>query len=45
VYHHKEWAKDFEGFQTKLFPAVNMQEPPTPVDPDINKHYYPKLNR
>lgn len=45
VYHHKEWAKDFEGFQTKLFPAVNMLEPPSPVDPDIDKHYYPKLNR
>jgi len=45
VYHHKEWAKDFEGFKTKLFPAVDMQEPPTPVDPDIHKHKYPKLNR
>jgi hypothetical protein len=22
VYHHKEWAKDFEGFNTKLFPAL-----------------------
>lgn len=45
VYHHKEWAKDFEGYKTKLFPVVNMQEPPTPVDPEIQKHYYPKLNR
>lgn len=45
VYHHKEWAKDFEGFKTKLFPSVNMQEPPATVDPAIEKHTYPKLNR
>jgi ferredoxin len=32
VYNHKEWAKDFEGFQTKLFPEVVMEIPPTPVD-------------
>ena len=32
VYNHKEWAKDFEGFQTKLFPEVVMENPPTPVD-------------
>jgi ferredoxin len=45
VYHHKEWAKDFEGFKTKLFPAVNMYEPPAAVDPVTEKHAYPKLNR
>jgi len=45
VYHHKEWAKDFEGFNTKLFPAVDFKEPPTPTDPDIPKHWYPKIKR
>ena len=45
VYHHKEWARDFEGFQTKLFPNVAMKEPPPPVDPEIPKHWYPKIKR
>lgn len=45
VYQHKEWAKDFEGFTTKLFPAVTMKDPPTPVDPAIPKHWYPEINR
>jgi epoxyqueuosine reductase len=45
VYHHKEWAKDFEGFTTKLFPSVDMNEPPSPTDPDTDKHWYPKHNR
>lgn len=45
VYHHKEWAKDFEGYQTKLFPRVNMLPAPAPSDPEIPKHNYPKLNR
>jgi len=45
VYHHKEWAKDFDGFATKLFPEVNMVEPPPPIDPDVSKHWYPKINR
>ncbi len=45
VYQHKEWAKDFEGFQTKLFPEVIMKDPPQPADPDIPKHWYPKLKR
>lgn len=45
VYHHKEWAKDFDGFKTKLFPSVNMKEPPAPSDPEIPKHFYPKINR
>lgn len=45
VYQHKEWAKDFEGFQTSLFPEIDMQEPPPTVDPEIEKHYYPKIKR
>lgn len=45
VYHHKDWAKDFEGFSTKLFPDINMEEPPRPTDPDTEKHWYPKLKR
>ena len=32
AYNHKEWAKDFDGFETKLFPQVLMPEPPAPVD-------------
>lgn len=43
VYQHKEWARDFEGFQTKLFPEVIMQNPPNPVDPSPEGHTYPKL--
>ncbi len=45
VYKHKEWAKDFEGFKTKLFPEINMEEPPIPADPEVDKHWYPKLKR
>ncbi|HEU4719265.1 MAG TPA: reductive dehalogenase domain-containing protein [Bacteroidia bacterium] len=47
VYHHKEWAKDFEGFQTKLFPEVIMHEPPAPADSVAaeKKHRYNKLGR
>lgn len=47
VYNHKEWAKDFEGHQTKKFPEVIMNEPPEPSDavPNELKHYYPKNNR
>lgn len=45
VYHHKEWARDFEGYKTKLFPDIDLQEPPAPVDPEIAKHWYPILNR
>lgn len=45
VYQHKEWAKDFEGFQTKLFPKIDMQEPPPATDPEIEKHWYPKIKR
>jgi len=47
VYNHKEWAKDFEGHATRLFPEIIMKDPPPPVDdvPETNKHYYNKLNR
>lgn len=45
VYHHKEWAKDFEGFKTNLFPDVDMQSPPRPVDPAVPKHWYPRIKR
>ena len=45
VYQHKEWAKDFDGFKTKLFPEIEMQSPPPPSDPDIDRHQYPKHHR
>ncbi len=45
VYQHKEWAKDFEGFKTKLFPDIEMKDPPPHVDPDIPKHWYPHIHR
>ena len=46
VYNHKEWARDFEGFETKLFPEVLMYEPPRPVDlPEERRHTYPKIDR
>ncbi len=47
VYNHKEWAKDFEGHATKLFPEIIMKDPPPIVDdvPQENKHFYNKLNR
>ncbi|MGZ3884726.1 MAG: hypothetical protein ACXVP0_02135 [Bacteroidia bacterium] len=45
VYNHKEWAKDFEGFKTSLWPNINMQEPPPTVDPEVDKHYYEKIKR
>jgi epoxyqueuosine reductase len=45
VYNHKEWAKDFDGFKTKLFPTINMEQPPKPADPDIPKHFYPRIKR
>jgi ferredoxin len=32
VYNHKEWARDFEGHQTGLFPQVVFAEAPPPVD-------------
>jgi ferredoxin len=45
VYHHKEWAKDFEGHPTKLFPEIDMQTPPPVVDPKVDTHDYPKYKR
>ena len=47
VYNHKEWARDFEGFTTRLFPEVVMEEPPPAVDlPDAARaHVYPRINR
>jgi epoxyqueuosine reductase QueG len=47
AYNHKEWARDFDGFKTKLFPTVVMEEAPPPVDlPDVHRlHVYPKLAR
>lgn len=47
VYQHKEWARDFEGFETRLFPQVVMHEPPAPTGlADATRvHWFPKLNR
>jgi len=47
AYNHKEWAKDFDGVHTKLFPKVIMLEPPPPSDfPDAERcHPYPRINR
>jgi epoxyqueuosine reductase len=46
VYNHKEWARDFEGWETKLFPTVVMAEPPPPVDlPRDHRHGYEPLQR
>jgi epoxyqueuosine reductase len=47
VYNHKEWARDFEGFATTLFPTVLMPEAPAPVDPVPAQpvHWYPRLGR
>ncbi len=45
VYQHKEWARDFEGFTTKLWPDIDMQEPPEPKDTDTGTHWYPRLKR
>ena len=45
VYNHKEWARDFEGFKTKLFPIIDKKPPPEPTDPEIDKHWYPKIKR
>jgi ferredoxin len=47
VYNHKEWARDFEGHSTQLFPTVVMSAPPAPVDPAVGVpvHVYPRLRR
>lgn len=44
VYNHKEWARDFEGYETKLFPQVIMEEPPPRAEiPENDRHDFPKL--
>jgi ferredoxin len=41
----QEWARDFEGFQTVLFPRVVMEPAPPFVDvPEDHRHAYPKLD-
>ena len=47
VYNHKEWARDFDGHETRLFPTVIMADPPPPVDPagGVPVHVYPRLRR
>ncbi len=47
VYNHKEWAKDFEGFKTEIFPDVVFEDAPEPFDdiPVEARHDYPKVNR
>lgn len=47
VYNHKEWARDFEGFATKIFPEVIMGAAPSPYDgvDTSRRHTYPMLKR
>ena len=47
AYNHKEWAKDFDGFDTKLFPQVVMPEAPAPVDlpEEVPRHVYVRIHR
>jgi hypothetical protein len=47
VYNHKEWARDFEGRPTKIFPLVIMTDPPPPVDltDAARSHPYEHLQR
>jgi epoxyqueuosine reductase len=47
AYNHKEWAKDFDGFQTKLFPTVSMPDAPAPVDlpQEQPRHFYARIHR
>jgi len=47
AYNHKEWARDFEGFKTRIFPEVIMAEPPPPIDgiPEAQRHRYPRRKR
>jgi epoxyqueuosine reductase QueG len=46
IYNHKEWARDFEGFKTKLFPEVVMSEPPAPVEVALERrHPFPRNAR
>jgi epoxyqueuosine reductase len=46
VYNHKEWARDFEGHETKLFPEILMEEAPDPVEiEETLRHEYNRLHR
>lgn len=45
VYNHKEWAKDFDGFQTKLFPEVIMHDAPPVAEPDCDRHTDNRVGR
>jgi epoxyqueuosine reductase QueG len=47
AYNHKEWAKDFDGFHTKLFPTVATPEAPAPVDlpREQPRHFYARIHR
>jgi ferredoxin len=48
AYHHREWARDFDGGSTtKLFPTVAMAAAPPAADlPDAQPvHWYPRLKR
>lgn len=47
AYNHKEWAKDFEGHKTKLFPKVIMNEAEEAFDgiAEEQRHNYPKVKR
>jgi epoxyqueuosine reductase QueG len=46
AYNHKEWARDFDGFSTKLFPTVVMEPSPPAVNgPDGRRHLYLKIRR
>jgi hypothetical protein len=42
VYNHREWARDFDGQKTGLFPRVVMDPPPMAVAlPDERRHLRP----
>jgi epoxyqueuosine reductase QueG len=47
AYNHKEWAKDFDGFPTKLFPTVLMPVAPPPVvlPQEQARHLYARIHR
>lgn len=47
VYNHKEWAKDFTGKPTNLFPTVVFEDAPIPSDQvELSlRHEYPRVNR
>lgn len=47
VYNHKEWARDFSGEPTKLFPTVVMHDVPQECDtvPSHLRHPYEHVHR